>query len=298
MIFWILKTLRMTGKAAQRAAFSFLIFSVALAQTHKEPLAPESPREAIARANSLSLQKDRLQALYVLKNAIKKESKKTSSSKEIIQTLHDLAFVFYSEKAQQLHEVALSLLSTDLPAAQLKMKEALKMEPDNFSLEMTAARIGIAMGDCGSSFERLAKYKDFIPYVEDLRLGTAQAQLCLGKIPEATTLKNSTDNKLSELAIFWVTLEAESLFRQNLLSKLNELISTNSNLKGNPELSYWKWKSEVELKQKAEKSAAAYINQCKVLTKRQIRNLLFEPNLCRHMPEVENYLKKNNNPDT
>ena len=65
----------------------------------------------------------------------------------------------------------------------------------------------------------------------------------------------------------------------------------------NPQIQYWFWKLQTELKDNSEKSAQKYISECKKLTSRKLRIYQVDPFLCRNVTEVENFLKKNNNPE-
>jgi hypothetical protein len=255
----------------------------------------ESHKDIIEKATNLSIQRERLQAINILKNALRKESKKNLAVSELIRALKEQAFVFYSEKAQQAHELAISVFHTDLQMSQTKIKEALKLEPDNFSIEFSAVRISIALNDCDSALERVDKYKDFLSYLEELRLLSAQALNCSGKATEALAMRFSGDLKDEALKPNWVILEVESYFRTNQLQKALDMLTSYRPMAGFPELFYWNWKIEEAMKLRSIKSAQSYLNACKSMTKRQQRVFLLEPNLCRRTTEVENFLKKNNN---
>ncbi len=195
-------------------------------------------------------------------------------------------------------------MNSDINLASAKIKEAISLEPENFSIEIAATKMMIALNDCASGLARVEKYKEFYPYLEDLRLVASQALVCINKSQEALVLKNSFKNENPELIPFWTTLEVEAYLKLSQANRALELInayygirdtSSFESQKANPEIVYWKWKAESELKIKSDRTASTYISQCKTLTKRQQRALISEPNLCRHMAEVENFIKKNNN---
>ncbi len=255
----------------------------------------ESYKDIIEKAAHLSIQKERLSALSLLKNALKKEAKRSQGTKELQQALNDHAFIFYSEKAQQLHELALSMQTSDLNIALSKIKEATLLEPDNFSIEMAHSRILIAMGDCQKSIDRLQKYREYWTYVEELRMAAVQSFACLGKVADAINSKTQAENKNAELSQMWLSIDAEIQYRLGNLTKGLDLIQSSNLKKTNPEIYFWKWKFESELKMTSEKSGREYLTMCKSLSVRQKRDLLSEPNLCLRTQEVENYLKKMNN---
>jgi len=258
--------------------------------------ATETYQDIIEKAYNLSLQKDRIQAISLLLGALKKESKKSLAQKELNAALDQVAKVFYSDKAQQLYELALSLRATEPGLAVSKLQEAARLEPENTSIEIALIRQSLSTSDCAAAAGRLLKQKDLAVTLEELRLVAAQTALCQGKFNDYVTIRNAVDVKNSSLNSFWQTAELEYLYRTGAFTKAQE---TAMNLQksdmGFPEALYWQWKSELELKLKADKAAQKYLSQCKTLNSRQQRLYLPEPMLCRRTAEVESFLKKNNN---
>ena len=256
----------------------------------------ETYQDIIEKAYNLSLQKDRTQAVTILLAALKKESKKSTAQKELSAALDQVSKVFYSDKAQQLYELGLSLKSTDPSLSASKLQEAARLEPENASIEVALARLALANGDCAAVAGRLMKQKDLVIAIEDLRLVAAQTALCQGKFNDYLTSKNGNDVKNSSLSSFWQTAEMEYLYRTGAFAKVQEAaLSLQKQDPSFPEALYWQWKSELELKIKADKVGQKYLSQCKTLNSRQQRVFLPEPMLCRRTPEVESFLKKNNN---
>jgi hypothetical protein len=256
----------------------------------------ETYQDIIDKAYNLSLQKDRTQAVSVLLGALKKESKKSTAQKELGAALEQVSKVFYSDKAQQLYELALSLKATDPSVALSKLQEAARLEPDNTSIEVAVARLAIATNDCATASARILKQKDLLSSIEELRLVAAQVALCQGKFPDYLAQKGSVDMKNSSLSSFWQTAELEYLYRTSAFSKVQEIAAALQNQDPSfPEALYWEWKAGVELKAKADKAGQKYLSQCKTMNSRQVRVYLPEPMLCRRTAEVETFLKKNNN---
>ncbi len=269
-----------------------LFFSVAA----KNASSGETYQDIIEKAYNLSLQKDRTQAITLLLGALKKESKKSTAQKELTAALDQVSKVFYSDKAQQLYELALSLKGSDPSLALSKLQEAARLEPENTSIEIAIARLALASGDCAASAGRLLKQKDLVPAIEELRLVAAQTALCQGKFPDYLTHRNTQDSKNTELNAFWQSAELEYLYRTAAFAKVQEGAQTLQKQDSSfPESTYWQWKAEQELKLKSDKTAQKYLNQCKTLNSRQQRVYLPEPMLCRRTTEVETFLKKNNN---
>lgn len=258
----------------------------------------ETYRNIIEKAHNLSLQKDRSQAVSILVGALKRESRKSAAQKELSAALDQVAKVFYSDRAQQLYELAISLRSTDAATALARLQEASRLEPENASIEIALARQSIAGGDCAGAATRAEKQKDLAVAIEELRLLTAQAYVCLGRFPEYLALKNSQDIKQSSYTVFWQTLDSEYFFKTGAFAKaLDSALAAQKTDPSFPEPLYWQWKAETELKAKQVKSLHKYLNLCKTLNSRQQRQYLPEPQLCRRTSEIETFLKKNNNPE-
>jgi hypothetical protein len=270
-----------------------LFFGVAAA---KPAGSTETYQDIIEKAYNLSLQKDRTQAIALLLGALKKESKKTTAQKELSAAIEQVSKVFYSDKAQQLHELALSLKSTDPGLALSKLQEAARLEPENTSIEVALMRLSLSNGDCAATAGRLLKQKDLASVLEDYRLVSAQTALCQGKFSDYLGIRAGIDMKNSSLAPFWQTAEMEYLYRTAAFAKAQEAALNLQKVDaGFPEALYWQWKAELELKLKPDKVAQKYLNQCKTMNSRQVRLYLPEPMLCRRTTEVETFLKKNNN---
>lgn len=258
--------------------------------------AGETYKDLIEKAYNLSLQKDRAQAVNILTGAMKRESKKSLAQKELAGALEQVSKVFYSDKAQQLYELGLSLKNTDPGTAVAKLQEASRLEPDNMSIEIALGRQALANGDCDGASGRIAKQRELFQALEELRLLAAQVSLCQGKLDDYVSLRNPQDLKISVLNLFWLSAEAEYLLKSANPSKSQDVVQTMIKINpAFPEASYWKWKSEIELKQKAEKSAQRYLSLCKTINSRLQRDFLAEPLLCRRTTEVETFLKKTNN---
>lgn len=276
----------------QRATFFVALFFGVTAWS-----APaETYKDIIEKAYNLSLQKDRGQAMTILINALKKESKKSTAQKELASALEQVSKVFYSDKTQQLYELGLSLKSTDPGTALNKLQEASRLEPDNLSIEIAIGRQILSNGDCSAAAARVSKLQSMAQAVEELRLLAAQAAVCLGKFDDYLAARNGLDLKQSQLATFWQAIEIEYLIKTASFAKAQDLAETLQKSDPTfPESVYWKWKAETETKQRAEKSATRYLSQCKTMNGRLSRQYLPEPNLCRRTAEVETFLKKSNN---
>lgn len=279
----------------KRATFLVALFFSSTILAGPKTVSKETYKDIINKAYNLSLQKDRAQALSLLLGALKREAKKTGAQKELIQALDQVAKVFISDKAQQQYELGLSLKFSDPSTALSKLTEAARLEPENSSIEIAIAQQQMMLGDCDGANTRALKNKELSPYLEDWRLVSAQTSMCENNFDTYLALKQASDQK-SPLALFWLVLESEYLFRINQAQKAKESIAAALKLDPLfPENLYWDWKLSQQLKLKGERQAQKYISTCKSLNSRQQRNYAAEPFLCRRTAEVETFLKNNNN---
>lgn len=273
------------------AAIAVLFFA-----TTSLAAATETYKDIIEKAYNLSLQKDRTQAVSILMSALKKEAKKSVAQRDLAVALNQVSKVFFGDKSLQLYELALSLRVTDPNLGISKLQEALRLEPENISIEIALARAALFQGDCNGALTRALKLKEQASYIEEIRLVTSQAQICLGKFEDYLIKRSEMDIKRSSFILSWQTLEAEYLFKTGNFAKTREeAMSLQKIDRFFPESHYWIWKAEVEMKMKPDTSGQKYLNACKAMNGRQARDYLFEPQLCHRTAEVESFLKKTNN---
>lgn len=257
--------------------------------------AVETYRDIIDKALHHSLQKDRAQAIQVLVKSIQKESKKGAPPKELLSTLEEVATVFYSDKAQQLYELAISLKNTNPSAALQRLNEALRLEPDHLGVELELARTQIQLGDCSKAESIASQLSQSMPALESIQLLVAQTAICQGQFEKAAQIRQGVDVKKSPFSVFWSSTEADQALRSGEPQKaLEASLQMQKNEPRFPESFYWQWRAESELKKTPEKAGQTYLNSCKTLSPRHYREYLAEPMLCRRVAEVETSLKKIN----
>jgi tetratricopeptide (TPR) repeat protein len=253
----------------------------------------ETSKDIIEKAFNLSLQKDRPQATNVLVKAIKQENVRAGNTLELKKALQQVSYLFYSDRAQQAYELALSLRRTDPSQALQKMNEALRMEPDNLALFTEMQRMTMIKGDCSTASERVSKERLQNPFDENLILFQAQAQACLGQWEEFKRTRDSFETKKSNFTKFWLSLEIElALYEKNLNKAKELLMSLQKSDSKYPELHYWQWR----VANGPEKLVAGhkYIKECKNISATRYREYMTDPNLCRKVAEVETATKTSN----
>lgn len=262
-----------------------LIISIFSQNGFSESKKRETYKDIILKANNLSLQKDRAQAINLLVGAIKSETVLNKEKAELKNALQLISHLFYYDKSQQLYELSLSLRRTDITQALEKSMEALKIEPDNLSILCENARQLIIKKDCKSAEELLLSAKNLNPYDEQLNLSFAQSQICLGKTN--VVLNTGIESKKNEISRQWSLLEIERLYQNKDYAKIITLLKDYKSMdRKNPEFYYWDWKVSSD-----KLSAQKYVINCKELSTHAFRTYLLDPMLCVRTNEVENYLK-------
>lgn len=257
----------------------------------------ETYRDIIEKAQTLSLQKERAHAVQLLSGSIVRESKKGAPPKELVSALEDVASLFLSDKAQQLFELALSLRENEPQMSLQKLGDAAKLEADNLQIQLEQFRVAGILGNCSEAANTLIQLTENLSTLEVVRLAGVQAHICKGQWTEAQKLRQGNETKKSMLAPFWSSADAELLLHQKKLEKALEVLTVGQKQDPQfPELYYWQWRAERDLKKMSNHSATKYVALCKALSPRAYRQYLAEPFLCRRVQEVETSLNKNNTP--
>lgn len=287
---------RSTIRAAMiMAAFFILTPLVWSAPKQSAAKNAETQKDIIEKAFNLSLQKDRAQAMNILIAAIKQESARNVDTLELKKALEQISYVFYTERAQQTYELALSLKQTDAPQAQQKISEALRLEPDNRSLFIEMLRLLIAKGDCPSAVESATKERMRDSYDENLVLLQAQALACVGNWEGYVKAKEGLEIKKSGLYKFWLILELEHNFALKNSNKAKENLAALLKVDPKyPELHYWRWRAATG--KEKELFAQRYLKECTNISSGVYRQYMTDVSLCRKVSEVEATRKNANNP--
>lgn len=272
-------------KAALGAAF-LLVSHPAFAQSKSETY-----KDIIEKAYNLSLQRDRQQALNILTSAITRETRPQAQG-ELKKAAIDVAHVFFSDKAQQLFETSASLRKTDLTQAIAKLNEAQRIEPDNMAIVIELARLMIAKGDCSGAQELLTKSLKLIAFDEELKLATAQSQVCQSQWYEFLKIYDPKEIAKSTLQKFWVASEVEHQVKVKNILKAQENLGILKKLDSKyPEVAYWSWKLSQGTKTGNLDDAQKYVMTCKNISASQYRQYMIDPMLCRRVLEVEGEIK-------
>lgn len=268
-----------------------LVFFVSPAFAKKESKS-ETYKDIIEKAQNLSLQKDRQQAVNILLAALKKETK-PSAVLDIKRSILDMSHMFLSDKAQQLYESAISLKKNDLNQGLDKIGEAHKLEPDNLKIVLEQSRMLMRKDDCRSGVENLYKFLRLEEIDEDLALAHAQGLACLSKWTEVVRL--SELHKKKHLEVYWGVLDVERLIFEKSFIRAQELLNHVGKLDpAYPELSYWEFRLRQLQKLNVLDAGVKYLANCKNISAVQYRKYMIDPMLCSRVQFVESEMKNAN----
>jgi tetratricopeptide (TPR) repeat protein len=285
-------------KAISKGVASFFLKAILMAiivAAEPHEARAESPKngetyvDLIQKARNLVLQKDRQQALLILTSAIKNEKPNSKAYREIKKSLFEISRIFISEKAQQTYELSLSLKKTDLPQAQQKISDALRIEPENFTMLLESTRQALSKGDCKAAEDFAIRTQKLNAIDDELNLVLAQVKICSGETSTVQILKDAIS---SAGGFAWLSLEVEKNLKEKNFAKAREALNQLKKVeKSDPEIYYWTWKIDYEQKIPNLEAAQKYGYECQNLTVTLGRRLNLDPWLCHKIAETEAYIK-------
>jgi tetratricopeptide (TPR) repeat protein len=262
-----------------------------------EVLSQETFRDIIRKAELLALQKDRTQSTQILISAIKKEEKQNANRLELQKTLDQISSIFFTDNAQQVYETGVLLKEKDPVGAVEKLNEALRLDPKNFLVYLTLAKIYLAQFDCGKSKSQLEAAQAVNPYNSELDILLVYQTMCYKK-PIVSTIFKKNNQKNSPYQLNWLTLEITNFFNTPNFDtiKIKELISNLQKIDPNyPEIYYYLFLVDGLRTQNGKLSGERYIKNCKDLNFKKDKIYGSEPWLCVRITEVEQALQSKGN---
>ncbi len=276
-------------KATHTRVASFLVLIPLVLTAAPVKKSRENFSEIIQKAQNLVLQKNRPQALEVLSAGLKNEKPNSAAFKELKKNLNDMSRMFISEKAQQAYEFSLSLKRADPPQAFVKINDALRAEPENFTLLLEAARQNLMKGDCKAALDLGQTVQKINLLDDELNLVLAQTKICLNDLVGYAAIRDAAQVANS---VSWLSLEIERDLKEKNLMKAKEALSQLRKIdKKYPEQHYWAWKIDTEQKVINQESAQDYKTECQNMTLAFYRRFILDPRLCTRVPEVEAFIK-------
>lgn len=248
--------------------------------------AADGANKTVTKSRELLVQKDRLGAIQVLLRAIE-ESKKDAEKSELIKELKNTSTIFLTEDGQKTFELAESLLYTASSGADAKYDEALAREPNNLQVVLGRVRSRLAKNDCAGAEDILIDADKINPYSLERKYLRTRVAACLKR----PIKKSEPEIQKSELKQFWTLLQAQALVENQKLREAQDLLKELGDW-DMPEVSYWRFKSLDIESSDAVDFAQKYIDQCKALSASVRRKYKWEPRLCFHDVEAEEFVKR------
>lgn len=251
--------------------------------------AQDTPKP-VARAREKLMQKDRLAAAKTLLAAIN-DNKREAERSELLKELKNISGVFLTDDGQKSYEMAESLLYSASPGAEAKYEEALAREPYNLQVLLGLARARMAAGDCAGAEKALTEAENVNPYSPERKLLWARANYCLRKV-----FRKSDDPQSPELKPYFLLLQARALVEDQKYREAQALLFKDAKELADwdmPEVYFWRYKSLAAASAEAIDHAQKYVDQCKALNSVVRRKFRWEPALCAHDRETEEFIKTN-----
>jgi lipopolysaccharide biosynthesis regulator YciM len=237
-------------------------------------------RDAIKKAQALTLKQDRIEATKLLVTAIQNEPSKKGQD-ELTKTLTEISTLFYTEKAQKLFEYAKSLFRENGNEALEKFQEALVIEPNNLQIQLWMARFQLRQGKCNDAFATVSKTLETNPFYTSADLIKVQSQICLQK-DEGLLQEDEMIRKIStSYPMYFQLLMAQEEFNKKNYPEAEARIQKAEMLDKNfPEIYFWKTHILEKQEKEFKDSAAKYVRGCKGLAKADYLKYEFEPRTC------------------
>ncbi len=270
-----------------------LVLQTAMVQaavsTAKENL---SAKAAIKKAQDLTLEQNRQEAVETLIRALNKETN-ARAKRELLSSLNELSTIFYTEKTQKLFEYARSLFRDSKAEAMEKLEAAKQLEPDNNKIELWLSRGYLQQGKCEQALEVSQKAVEKNPYFTAGDLVKVQAQICLQK-GEALLQEDEELKKIeATFPMYYQLLMAQQeINNKNYLEAEIRLKKAEQLDKNFPEIYYWKTRALEKQGKDIKETASRYVRSCKGLSKADYLKYEYEPRTCIELAQFEKEYKK------
>ncbi len=246
------------------------------------PATRETYKDIIHKAQTLTLQQDRLQAAQVLKRAIENESSKKIEL-ELRKALHEVTTIFYSEKGQSIFEYGRSLFRASPLEAQEKLSLALKEEPGNITVLVEQARLSLFLGKCEDAEATTVLAQNINPYEEDAALLLSQAKACLQKTEDAIESLKKTEQSVYAFVVY-----AQSYLQKGDVAQAQSYLNLAKLADAQfPEIYFWDLQIKKKQSRAIEDSVFQYVKLCKTFVTKDFIKYSKEPRTCQEYKNIE-----------
>ncbi|NJL25257.1 MAG: tetratricopeptide repeat protein [Calothrix sp. SM1_5_4] len=278
----------MTFLAFKVISLQFVILGSAWAQ---DPVAV-----AIERGQALALKKNRQEACTVLQRALESTPAPAKASRaKLLEALHGIAKVFFTDKGQRAFEAGRSLMYEAPDMALARFKEALDLESDNIQILDNMARVQLMKPDCPAALATLNRARQMNPWHAEAAVLELRALLCAQQMD---ILREKAKNlpaldRWEESFVQFIL--AQELLAQGQAKKAAEMLTkVTEEQPAFPEAYYHLGKALEELGRAADAVHEKYVSLCKAITSNERKKYSLEPRLCVNQKEVQDELAKKN----
>ena len=256
------------------------------------PKAVENYKDIIAKAQNLTLQRDRLQASQVLLRAIEREPKNSVAYKELVKALDELTSVFYTERAQAAFIVGEGALETKPKEAIDSFQDALRLEEANVAVLKALARTYLVLDDCDKAEGHLKTAEGLNPISPEILLLRLQTASCAKNSTFLATKIPTLTADLGPLEKYARSIQIKEMINRKEFAAAKALVSKwEAEVPDYPEVYFWKWELSRLAKAPDRAAAVKYTQTCQHLTTRKRKSYILDPDLCKGKAAVDEYLK-------
>lgn len=217
----------------------------------------ESYEDIIKKAQTLILQRDRDKALQLLQFSVEKES--GTAAKHLQKTMDQMGEMIFTEKGQQLLEMAESMVDKNPQQAIEVYTDALKVESGNIYIESRIARAYFLRDDCDTAITFAEGVLQTHPWYEAALFMLAQGKVCKSlslqlEPTQVASIKNEEVKQYVTLAIAYGQKDNIRLLKESELAikKFPDF----------PDFYWFKEKASIALKMDASAAKEKYNELC------------------------------------
>lgn len=247
------------------------------------PIGLSANNTAITKAKNLSLQRDRIQATKLLRDAISRQKENSKEARKLKKALDKFSSIFYTAKALQAYETGRSFIDSNEMQAKESFEEAHKLEKQNIKPMLALAEFNLKINDCSEAMSWVNKAELVNPYNKKHKYLKLFSMACLGRVDEIKEQKKQltpsvkNDYYLLSLAQAFIK-EGEWKESEALLVKIKD--------RKLPELHYFNGVIARSLdKESFLEDFANYVGLCRDLEKAR-KKYPYDPRICRESANI------------
>ena len=248
---------------------------------------------AIDQSQSLALKKDRQKAAAVLSQAIGETRPPLKGRARLIETLDNIAKVFFTDKGQKLFELGQSAMFENPEMALGQYREALTLEGDNILILDSIAKVQLGKADCAGAATTVQKARALDPYAGEPAVLELRTLVCQKNFDDFRAKLKLLPPVEKSQDWFVQYLVGQDFLQQKMWRKATEvLLKVSEEEPQFPEPYYWLTKAGTEAGRDTDPWAEKYVSLCKGISLRARQRFSLEPRLCVNAKEVEDELAK------